>query len=213
LISKRILLLEDDLTLSETIQELLEMEGYDVAVAYDGDEASQLTYEGSFDLYIFDINVPKIDGLSLLEALREADDNTPAIFISALVDIETIASAFNVGAKEYIKKPFFPEEILIRVNAKFKDSSKSIHIEHLEYDPKARVLKENNRIVPMGEVQLCLLEKFIYNPNKIIEKSILCDCLIQNSSGALRVALNKLKQNTRLTIQNIRGVGYRLETG
>jgi len=210
---KRILLLEDDPILSETIEELLEMEGYEVALAQDGEEASRLTYEEApFDLYIFDINVPQIDGLSLLEALREAEDTTPAIFISALVDIETIATAFNVGAKDYIKKPFFPEEILIRVNAKFKQTAKNIEIEHLNYDPKTKILKENNHIIPMGEVQLCLLEKFIYNPNRVVEKATLCDCLLQNSSGALRVALNKLKQNTKLSIKNIRGIGYRLET-
>ncbi len=210
--SKRILLLEDDPTLSETIEELLESEGYHVTLAYDGDEASRLTYEEEFDLYIFDINVPEIDGLSLLEALREADDNTPAIFISALVDIETIATAFNVGAKDYIKKPFFPEEILIRVNAKFKQASKKIEIEHLNYDPKTQVLRDEQGIVSMGEVQICLFEKFIHNRGRVVEKSSLCDCLLNNSSGALRVALNKLKQNTKLNIKNVRGVGYTLET-
>jgi len=209
---KRILVLEDDRILAETIEELLEMEGYIVSLAYDGDEASILTYEEQFDLYIFDINVPEIDGLSLLEALREADDDTPAIFISALVDIETIATAFNVGAKDYIKKPFFPEEILIRVNAKFKTKAKIIEVEHLKYDPKNRVLRDDKGIIPMGEVQLCLFEKFIYNLNRVVTKSALTDCLTQYSSGALRVALNKLKQNTKLQIKNVRGVGYTLET-
>ena len=209
---KRILLLEDDRLLSETIEELLESEGYEVSLAYDGEEASRLTYESQFDLYIFDINVPEIDGLSLLEALREADDMTPAIFISALVDIETIASAFNVGAKDYIKKPFFPEEILIRVNAKFKSSSEVVTIEHLTYSPKDKMVKDGERVLSMGEVQLCLFEMFISNLNRVVDRADLCDCLMQTSSGALRVALNKLKQSTKLSIKNIRGVGYMLET-
>jgi len=209
---KRILLLEDDLLLSETIEELLELEGYQVFLAFDGEEASRLTYEHKFDLYIFDINVPEIDGLSLLEALREADDMTPAIFISALVDIETIASAFNVGAKDYIKKPFFPEEILIRVNAKFHSETKNIKINHLEYNPREKILKDGNKIISMGEVQTCLFELFLSNLNRVVVQSSLCDCLTQTSSGALRVALNKLKQSTKLSIQNVRGVGYILET-
>jgi len=208
---KRILVLEDDYILAETIEELLELEGYIVSLAYDGEEASILTYENKFDLYIFDINVPEIDGLSLLEALREADDNTPAIFISALVDIETIATAFNVGAKDYIKKPFFPEEILIRVNAKFKQRSNIIKIEHLTYDPKSRIVKEGEKILSMGDVQFCLWEKFINSINRVVDKSILMDCLNQYSSVALRVALNKFKQTTKLKIVNIRGVGYMLE--
>ncbi len=208
----KILLLEDDPILLETIQELLESEGYEVYVAQDGEEASQLAYEERFDLYIFDINVPEIDGLSLLEALREADDNTPAIFISALVDIETIATAFNVGAKDYIKKPFFPEEILIRVNAKFKQKEQKITLGDLTYDPKAKILQEGEKIIPMGEVQLCLFEKLLNNCGRVVDRSHLCDCLLNNSSGALRVAINKLKQTTKLPIKNIRGVGYTLET-
>ena len=209
---KHILLLEDNLLLAETIEELLITEGYTVAVAHDGDEASRLSYEEKFDLYIFDINVPEIDGISLLKALREVDDNTPTIFISALVDIETIASAFNVGAKEYIKKPFFPEEILIRINAKFNYSANDIEVEHLIYAPNTKTLKDGQRVVPMGEVQICLFEKFIHNKNRVLETSTLCECLNNSSTGALRVALNKLKQNTKLSIKNIRGVGYMLET-
>jgi DNA-binding response OmpR family regulator len=209
---KRILLLEDDVLLAETVEELLLLEGYDVALAYDGEEASQLTYEEQFDLYIFDINVPEIDGLSLLDALRNADDNTPAIFISALVDIETIATAFNVGAKDYIKKPFFPEEILIRVNAKFKQQLELIKIDKLEYNPKTKILRKDNEIIPMGDMIICLFEKFVYNRNRVLQTSELTECLKQNSSGALRVAVNKLKQITRLNIKNIRGVGYTLET-
>jgi len=208
----KILLLEDDPVLLETLEELLSDEGYEVWVAHDGEEASQLTYEEKFDLYIFDINVPEINGLSLLEALREADDQTPAIFISALVDIETIATAFNVGAKDYIKKPFFPEEILIRVNAKFKQPKPPIQIAHLTYDPHTKIVRDKEGILPMGEVQLCLFEKFLHNQGRVIEKSTLCECLINHSSGALRVALNKLKQTTKLPIKNIRGVGYTLET-
>jgi len=209
---KRILLLEDDPILAETVEELLELEGYDVALAHDGEEASRLTYEEEFDLYIFDINVPEIDGLSLLEALREADDDTPAIFISALVDIETIATAFSVGAKDYIKKPFFPEEILIRVNAKFKQKLKVVKVNHLEYNPRTRVVRDGKNIVPMGEMLVCLFEKFIYNLNRVVPRSELMECLKQNSSGALRVAVNKLKQLTNLEIKNVRGVGYTLET-
>jgi len=208
---KKILVLEDDYILAETLEELLLLEGYEVFLAYDGDEASRLTYENRFDLYIFDINVPEIDGLSLLDALREADDNTPAIFISALVDIETITKAFNLGARDYIKKPFFPEEILLRVNAKFKESSKSIKIGGLEYNPKTDIVKVGGEILSMGDVQLCLFKKFINNINRVVDKSSLSECLTQNSSVALRVALNKLKQTTKLNIKNIRGVGYMLE--
>ncbi len=125
--AKNILLLEDDNLLAETIQELLQSEGYEVTLVRDGGAAADASYEGSFDLYIFDINVPEINGLELLESLRGADDKTPAIFISALVDLNSISKGFEVGADDYIKKPFFPEELLIRVNAKLAQQSSMIN--------------------------------------------------------------------------------------
>ena len=209
--TKRILLLENDSTLAKTIKELLESEDYAVTLAQDGNEASNLTYEEQFDLYIFEIDVPEIDGLSLLKALRNAGDTTPTMFISSLLDIETISMAFDIGAEEYIKKPFLAEEILIRVNAKFKENNQKIKIAHLLYDEKSKTLSSNNQIIPMGEVQLCLFEKFFYNQNRVIERTALCDCLGHNSPGALRVALNKLKQTTQLSIKNVRSIGYILE--
>src|SRR3990167_6939665 len=108
---KRILLLEDDLVLGQTLVELLVSEGYSVTLAKGGDEAVDATYENRFDLYIFDINVPDINGLELLKSLRDADDKTPTVFISALVDLGSISKAFEVGAEDYIKKPFFPQEL------------------------------------------------------------------------------------------------------
>ena len=85
--SKKILLLEDDTLLAQTLQELLASEGYIVTLVTSGNSAIDETYENSFDLYVFDINVPDISGLELLKSLRDADDKTQTIFISALVDI------------------------------------------------------------------------------------------------------------------------------
>ena len=112
---KRILLLEDDYELGETLKELLESHDYEVDLVENGDDAVDASYDNSYDLYVFDINVPDINGLDLLKSLREADDKTPAIFISALVDLNSITKGFEVGADDYIKKPFFPEELLIRL--------------------------------------------------------------------------------------------------
>lgn len=208
---KYILLLEDDIELGETIQELLEAENYSVILVKDGNKALDSSYSKKFDLYIFDINVPEISGLELLESLRDADDTTPAIFISALVDLNTISKGFEVGASDYIKKPFFPEELLIRVNAKFILSDKTILYEDLEYDPIAKVVKKDGQIVSLGEVQTCLLEGFLKNIGSVLDKEILLECLENPSSAALRVAINKLKVTLSLNIKNMRGVGYSIE--
>jgi len=210
-LKQKILLLEDDRALGETLYELLREDGYDVDWVIDGAEAADKTFEQKYDLYIFDINVPEIDGFDLLESLRNAKDNTPTIFISALVDIKTIAKGFDLGADDYIKKPFFPEELLIRVNAKLSKTSSIIKCGDVEFDPASGTLKRNGNIVPLGEVQLSLLNHFLNNIGQVIDKSVLMDCLEHPSSTALRVAINKLKEKTGLEFKNIRGVGYVLE--
>ncbi|MEA1983482.1 MAG: response regulator transcription factor [Campylobacterota bacterium] len=208
---RAILLLEDDTELGETIQELLEDENYEVTLVEDGNEALEHSYERKYDLYLFDINVPEIDGIELLKSLREANDKTPAIFISALVDMESISKAFKVGADDYLKKPFFPQELLIRVNAKLTQRNKNICYKNLEYNFQKRVLKKDGEVVSMGEVQNALFELFISNIGDVLAKEVLLDSLEHPSSTALRVAINKLKQRLDLDIKNVRGIGYTLE--
>jgi len=210
-LKQKILLLEDDRALGETIEELLREDGYEVDWVVDGAEAVDKTFKQKYDLYIFDINVPEIDGFDLLESLRNAQDETPTIFISALVDLKTIAKGFELGADDYIKKPFFPEELLIRINAKLSKASSVIKCGDIEFDPANGVLKRGGEIVPLGEVQLSLLSHFLKNIGQVIDKSVLMDCLEHPSSTALRVAINKLKEKTGLDFKNIRGVGYTLE--
>ncbi|MDF1876299.1 response regulator transcription factor [Sulfurimonas sp. SAG-AH-194-L11] len=209
----KILLLEDDYELAETIKELLEESNYSVDMVHTGNDALDYSYDNRYDLYIFDINVPDMTGIALLESLRGADDNTPAIFISALVDMNSIAQAFDVGGDDYIKKPFFPQELLIRVNAKFTQKSQAIIYKDLEYFSNTKELYLNGSRVSLGEVQECLCDIFMNNIGNVLDKSILMDCLVKPSDTALRVALNKLKQTTMLPIKNIRGVGYILEKG
>jgi len=208
---KKILLLEDDIELGETIQELLEYEEYDVTLVRDGTKALDKSYDTRYDLYVFDINVPEISGLELLKSLRDAEDKTPAIFISALVDMKSIAKGFEVGAEDYIKKPFFPEELLIRVNAKFIQINKNIHYKNIEYNPSTKLLKIDANSISLGETQQALFEKFIHNIGAVLDKEILLECLENPSPTALRVAINKLKKSLDLDIKNIRGVGYTLE--
>ncbi len=208
---KKILLLEDDTLLGQTVEELLINEGYSVDWAVDGEEAAEFSYETSYNMYIFDVNVPLLDGFELLESLREAQDNTPTLFISARVDLESIAHGFQSGAYDYIKKPFFPQELLIRVNAKIGLTQESITCGQMQYNPHTKEIRRNAELVSFGEVQTALLELFMQEKGRIIEKSTLLECLEHPSSAGLRVALNKLKQNTGFTIKNIRGIGYILE--
>jgi len=207
-----ILLMEDEVDLGETLQEMLEDEGYFVVWVKDGVEASKVSFEKAFDLYIFDINVPEFNGLELLESLREAEDNTPAIFISAMVDLETIKKAFKVGAEDYLKKPFFPEELLLRIEAKFQQKNSDIIYNDLAYNPETKELKKVGKVLFLSKKQQQLFDLFMTNLDKTLEPHVIMDYSTIKTASALRVAINKLKQLTGIEIRSLHGVGYRLET-
>ncbi len=203
--------MEDEEDLGETLQEMLEDEGYLVKWVKDGVEASNLTYNESFDLYVFDINVPEFNGLELLESLRNASDATPTIFISAMVDLETMKKAFKIGAEDYLKKPFFPEELLLRIESKFQRKNSLIRYKDLLYNPDIKELKKGEKILFLSKKQLKMFHLFMTNLNRTIEAQEIMEYSSVKSLSALRVALNKLKQLTGLEIRSIHGVGYRVE--
>ena len=208
----KILLLEDDRILSQSIKELLESESFVVDLAEDGEEAVELTYSNKYDLYLLDINVPKIDGFELLESLRNASDNTPTIFISAMIDIKTMTKGFNLGADDYIKKPFDPEELILRISSKIKKETECIVYKDLVYNPMTRELKKDNHLLSLSVMLLDMFHILITSKNQVVDKMVLEECMQHPSAQALRVAVNKLKKITDLPIKNIRGVGYIFES-
>ncbi len=208
----KILLLEDDEALGTTIYDILEDAGYDVDLAKDGGVAADLSYDNRYDLYIFDINVPEINGIELLEGLRNAGDNTPTIYITALVDLESLEKAFEAGAEAYLKKPFMPEELLIRVDAKLKKSnSENIIYGDIEYNPSTTEVFKGGKIISLGSVQIKVFDMLMKNIGSTVLKEDLLDLLDTPSDTALRVSMAKLKQKLDIDITNVRGLGYILE--
>jgi DNA-binding response OmpR family regulator len=208
----KILLLEDDEILGSTILEILQHSGYSVDLVKDGEKAAELSYENNYDLYIFDINVPEIDGIELLKDLRHAGDNTPTIYITALVDLDSITKAFDAGAEDYLKKPFFPKELLLRVDSRLKnDKQNIINYQSITYYPDTKEVYKNGKIISLGTVQIRLFDSLMHNIGKLTLKESLLDLLDQPSNTALRVAMAKLKQKLEIDITNVRGQGYILE--
>ena len=206
----KILLLEDDIVLSQSIVDILQEQGFDTTSATNAEEAIELTYDNNYDFYIFDINLPKMSGLELLQSLKEADDKTPTIFISADIDMDTIAKGFEVGAQDYIKKPFAPVELLIRLNAKLK---KKISIEHqdIRYDSISGEIYKNNKRIHLSYSQFKVVDCLFKNIGKVVEKDILMEETEYGSDTALRVGIGKVKNTLELDIVNIRGEGYMIE--
>lgn len=212
----RILLLEDDLLLVETLADLLEEAGFSPQPCRTGQEALELTYAATFDLYLLDINVPLINGVTLLSELREAGDTTPAIFLTSSTDKPRRKAGFESGADDFITKPFDHDELLWRIRALLRRSGV----------PQAcfggLCLDEETQTILLDECQLELTKKefdllalLMRNASKTVTKEMIVEVLWPDgeavSEGALRVYVNRLKHRIGAErIQNIRGVGYRL---
>ncbi|WP_457562059.1 response regulator transcription factor [Caminibacter pacificus] len=207
----KILLLEDDFTLADTLKEVLESEGFEVDIANSAQEAYEKTFNEKYDLYIFDINLPDENGIEVLKNLRDADDETPTIYITALTDLNTMSKAFDAGADDFIKKPFEPEELLIRLKAKLKPHHDIIKINDIEYDPQTKEVKKNGKIISLGFVLKDIFHELITNKNKVVPKDRLLELTNAHSDATLRVNITKLKNKLGIDIKNIRGEGYTIE--
>ena len=206
----KILLLEDDYALAHTLKEILEIEGFDVDIAQNANEAYEKTYNKKYDLYIFDINLPDENGIEVLKSLKNADDDTPTVFITALTDLNTMAKAFEAGSDDYIKKPFEPEELIIRIKAKIQKNGNLIKFNGFEYNPDEKTLTKNDKIIPISQTLKEILHELIINKNKIVSKERLLD-ITDSTDASLRVNINKLKNKLGIDIKNIRGEGYLIE--
>ena len=207
----QILLLEDDKILSASLQEYLESEGYRVDTAYRGTEVFDLTFSKQYDLYILDVNVPDTDGFDVLQALKESGDTTPAIYITALTDINSISKGFRIGAEDYIKKPFDPEELVIRIKSKYEKPDRMVELQGLTYDPLNRTIHKGEEVITLGEVQANLFHTLVMRCNTVVDSFTLMDFLEHPSANALRVNLAKLKNKLGIEIKNVRGQGYMIE--
>ncbi len=207
----KILLLEDDEILCESLQEYLEDAGFDVDVAHDGESVYELTYEKSYDLYIFDINVPKDDGFEVLKNLKASDDQTPTIYITALTDINSLSKGFALGAEDYIKKPFDPEELVVRIKSKYQNQQTFFQHKDILYYPHDGKILKGEKAITLGEVQQKIFVSLIERQGEVVSSFELMDLLEHQNANALRVNLAKLKSKLDLEIKNIRGQGYMLE--
>ena len=209
-----ILLLEDDKVLSETLSELLVLQNYRVDIAQNGEEAMDLSYEKEYELFLFDVNTPKLNGFELLEALRSAQIFTPAIFITSLDDIASLSKGFEVGADDYIKKPFDFDELLIRIQAliakSYRAKGSRITYKDMYFDLNSDQLYRNDLPVKLTQSEKKILKMFLKNLNITLSKEQIFDAFDHLSDGTLRVHLSALRKHG-FEITSDKPVGYRLE--
>lgn len=216
----KILVLEDDNLFASTLEDFLIEEEFEVDIAKDGEECLELNFKKNYDLYIFDINVPKINGLELLEQLRVSGDNTPSIFLTSYKDKDTLQQAFLNGCDDYLKKPADLDELLLRIKALLKRNKKQFDIIKLSntitFNSINKRVYENDVDLNLSVKVLELVELFIENRGEIVTKEMIISKLWatneEYSEGSIRVYVNQIKKLLdKDSIINIKGVGYKIE--
>lgn len=215
----KILLLEDDLSLSEIIEEFLKDEGYEVSLADNAEDALSLAYEKNFDLWILDVKIPLGDGFSLLKELRASGKQTPAIFMTSLNTFQDLKEGFDSGCDDYIRKPFELAELAVRVRALLKRafSHKNEDFEDLggvyKFSFTSHILYENGKALNLPSKEIKLLTLLLKNKNNFISVEQIFEELWdydeEPSSLSLRVYVKNLRKLLgKEKILNQRGRGY-----
>lgn len=202
---------------AETLVDLLEESGFEVVHVPNGQSAMDITFSQKFDLYLLDINVPLINGTTLLKELRDSNDNTPAIFLTSHKDKEMLEKSFLCGGDDFLIKPFNTKELLLRIKALLKRATSNniecIGLLYNDYIHK-RILYKNAEL-ELSKKEYELLALLMKHINNTVPKELILNELWSHnekaSDGALRVYVNRIKQMIpEVTIENIRGIGYKL---
>ena len=212
----KILLLEDDVILQEIIEEFLIEKGYEVESFFDGEKALDAIGSNSYGLLLLDVNVPSIDGFEILSYLRDIGNTTPAIYITSLAGINDLKKGFDLGADDYLKKPFELEELNARIEhiVRIYRLQEEIEFDGIKFIPKAHQIFVNDHVIEMRQKEAQVLEYFIRNMGKIIS----CDEIIENvwddenipAHATIRTYIKNLrKMFDKEYFENIKGEGYR----
>jgi len=214
-----LLLLEDNLQLSDTVKQFLELKGYEVFCAYDGLQAQEIVYEKHIDLMLLDVKVPHIDGFSFLKQIRDEGKEVPAIFITSLNSVEDVEKGFEIGCDDYIRKPFALKELLVRIEALLKRSygtheEKILIDEGLLFDTKELTLTENGERVSLKTKELKLMALFLQHPNELLSYEKIFESLWEYdeepSGGSLRTYIKTLRSVIgKEKIETVKNIGYR----
>jgi DNA-binding response OmpR family regulator len=216
----KILLLEDDANLNETICEYLEEQGFEIVAVYDGYEAQDRLYEARYDLLLLDVNTPGINGFEVLKSAREQGVKAPAIYITSLGEVDDLEQGFESGCDDYIRKPFALKELKIRVETLLKrsffhEAKTLIAIDDtISYDTKNGELIREGDTISLGNKESRLLKLFVKKEGEVLAHEHiyrhLWDYDEEPSDTALRTYIKNLRKIIgKERIVSIKKQGYK----
>lgn len=218
----RILVVEDDKDLSSIITKVLKLEKYEVDQAFDGEEGLDFIHQLEYDLIIMDVMMPKLDGLSVVKQMREENNSTPVLILTARSMVDDKVMGLDSGADDYLTKPFVVKELLARIRALTRRNNNvisSLSYKDITLDPNTYELKSKD-VARLTAKEYKLMEFLIKNQGIFVSTEKImasvweydsdCDVsVIWVFISSLRKHLEKVGSN--VTIKASRGIGYRLE--
>ena len=218
----RVLVVDDEPAVRRALERALSLDNYDVELAADGQEALDALAASPADAVVLDVMMPRIDGLEVARRMRHAGDRTPILMLTARDAIDDRVTGLDVGADDYLVKPFALRELQARLRALLRrtgsgDSDEVLHFEDLVLDPAAHEVHRGDRLVELTKTEFLLLELFLRHPRQVLTRSQIFEQVwgydFGPTSNALGVYMGYLRRKTEAggeprLLHTVRGVGY-----
>ena len=221
----KILIIEDETALLQTIEEFLKSENFLIETAQDYNAALEKAMTYDYDCILLDIMLPGGNGLDILKTLKEAHKKQPVLILSAKDSVEDKVLGLEIGADDYLAKPFHLAELLARIKSIIRrnaqDGEQFVKYKNVSLDPDSRQVTVNEKIIPLNRKEFDLFYYFILRPNKLLEKTSLVESVWGDHTdqadnldfiySQIKNIRKKLKEaEADMDIQAVYGVGYKL---
>ena len=222
----KIVVVDDEQAVRDSLRRSLSFNGYDIAIAEDGEQALDVIEKEQPDLVILDVMMPKMDGLEVCRHLRSHGDDRPILVLTARDGVSDRVAGLDAGADDYLPKPFALEELLARVRSLLRraaaeasgpSSQAEITFEDLKLNPDTRDVVRGKRTISLTRTEIALLQLLMTNPRRVLSRSTILEEVwgydFPTSGNALEVYIGYLRRKTEQEgeprlIHTVRGVGY-----
>ena len=220
----KILLVEDDSTLSFIVQDALTREGFDVVCAPNGEFGLKMFKESNPDIIVADVMMPKMDGFEMVRLIRLTAPAVPVLFLTARTALDDVVKGFELGANDYIRKPFQILELVVRIKALLKRNRQGVTEDSILplvtvlFDFASQRLIIGSETIELTHTEAVIVDELFHHPNEVVEAKTMMYRIWQNDDynnlnrlhGFIYKLRKYLLKSTNLELLNVRGIGYKL---